>query len=709
MARKVFRNGLFYPFFALILGISSTSAVTTSTWEVQTRGGFEAGRSENVAITSEGKVTLSPAPNLVSKTDQLYIWSLVKDSRGNIYAGSGNEGKIFKVAKGEETSLFFDSPELEILSLAIDDEGNIYAGTAPDGIVYKIKPDGTPATFFNSEEKYVWSLAFDREGNLYAGTGDKGKIYKISRNGQGTLLFGSNETHIMSLVSDGEGNLYAGSEGNGIIYKLTTTGKVMVLYDTPQQEVHCLALDADHNLYAGATGGAGEGKAGVSPVETITTLTQGAKPEREESIIYKLTPEGVVSNLWVSPQPLTFSMLVGEDGNLTVGTGNEGMVYVLTPEGEATTLLKADGSQVLALCEGDGGDIFLGTGNMGNIYRLTSDYAKAGTLLSPVHDATIASKWGKICWEGETPRGTATVFTTRTGNTERPDETWSDWSGEYSHPSGEYITSPPARFIQWRARLSTSKGSITPVLRKVSVAYLQMNLRPEITSVTVYPPGKGITKARAKGRSEARLQGPEEKKEGLQVRPRKLVPLKRGMRTVKWEAEDPNGDSLLYSLYFRGTDEKSWKLLKEDLQVNYHTWDTEAFPDGTYLIKVVAIDSPGNPAGEALSDEKPSQPFGVDNTPPRVEGLKAELSSHGKLAITGKAMDGMSPIKKAEYSIDAGRWTVIFPVDGIFDSKEEGFSFTTEPLSPGEHTVVVKLIDAAGNVGAGKTVVNVGD
>jgi hypothetical protein len=177
------------------------------------------------------------------------------------------------------------------------------------------------------------------------------------------------------------------------------------------------------------------------------------------------------------------------------------------------------------------------------------------------------------------------------------------------------------------------------------------------------------------------------------------------LRKVSWQAFDPNGDRLRYHLYFRGEEEEEWKLLKEDLTNSSYTWDSQSFPDGTYLLRVEARDSPDNPEGQALAAEKISDPFVVDNTPPKVLQVKGRAVETSHCEVVGRAADELSPIKELWYSVDAGDWRALPVSDGVFDSPEEEFSFSTEPLSPGEHTIVIKAVDRANNVGVGKTIV----
>ena len=221
----------------------------------------------------------------------------------------------------------------------------------------------------------------------------------------------------------------------------------------------------------------------------------------------------------------------------------------------------------------------------------------------------------------------------------------------------------------------------------------QENLRPRVASIQCYPyqaksPPVGV----ASPSSQAQLQ---------------KRPIKRGLRVVTWDAGDPNGDDLVYSILFRGAEEKDWKLLEEDLRGTSHIWDTESAPDGTAQLKVVASDRPDNPLDGALSGEAFSSLFEVDNTAPKIRGLQAKADEPGIISVQGEAEDATSFIRKGEYAADAGAWQVILPEDGIFDSGRETFAFTVEDLGIGEHTIVVRMTDALKNVGTARVIVEI--
>lgn len=660
--------------FILTLLVSiSCFAVETSIWEQTSYEDFHKDTPKNISIASKGDIQLAPKLDQFSKLQTEYIWDITEDSNGNIYAGTGNEGKIYKIQPDGTSSLFYDSPEVGILSLTVDADNNLYAGTSPDGLVYKINSEGIPTKQISLEEKYVWDLTFDSWGNLYAATGTNGKIFKIAPDGKYSVVFDSEETHIMCLLNRG-GVIYAGSADGGIIYKLDEKDHVSVVYQTGQKEVHCLAMDNQKNLYAGTT-------TEVSPKPGEPPPRHGKK--KEESRIYRITPEGFVSLLWTAPVPLILSLTTDDDGNLITGTGSEGKIYSVNMKGESTYLTKCKEADVLSIYKSKK-ELLLSTGNPGKLYKLSKSFVNEGTIKSEVHDTKLISKWGMIKWETKIPQGTSVTFATRSGNTAKPDNTWNEWSGELTASEGVKIPSPSARFIQWRAKINTTDTSLTPVLKKISVAYIHTNVKPEFGPVNIV---KGVPKSR---------NGPPSRR-------RQNNSNHTSKRTIKWAVKDINNDKLEFSVYYKGMNEPNWRLLKEELTEPMYSYDSNSMPDGRYQIKIVASDKLSNPHYMAKTNEKVSAPFEIDNSQPSVGKITATKIDNGKYHIECTATDNTSRIASAVYSIDSGEdWLILFPVDGIFDSKVEKFSFDTEKLPEGQHTIVIKVKDAESIVSSGK-------
>src|SRR5437870_1783392 len=83
------------------------------------------------------------------------------------------------------------------------------------------------------------------------------------------------------------------------------------------------------------------------------------------------------------------------------------------------------------------------------------------------------------------------------------------------------------------------------------------------------------------------------------------TPTRAGQQQINigWQAEDPDGDRLVYSLWFRGEGEREWKLLKTNLHENTFAADGDAFADGKYFFRVLASDREANPPASARETE----------------------------------------------------------------------------------------------------------
>jgi hypothetical protein len=321
-------------------------------------------------------------------------------------------------------------------------------------------------------------------------------------------------------------------------------------------------------------------------------------------------------------------------------------------------------------------------------------------------DAQTIATWGALSWRGTTPAGTKIEVSTRSGNTETPDDTWSAWSPGTTKPEGTTIANPKARYVQWRAVLTGTRTE-SPILTSVNVAYLQRNLRPTVRSITVQPPGIVFQKPFSTGEPE--LAGFED-----QWTPERRLAqaasqqgtggssqlgrrsYQKGLQTIQWKADDDNDDELAYDILYRREGETSWKTLRKGMTESILVWDTNTVPNGTYFIKVVASDAPSNPLSTALAGELESQAFEIDNTPPAIIVTSVRVD-RGRTIISFDVRDDHSPVQRVEFSSDGQRWRGVFPVDGIADSREEHFELAIEG-ELGEKGLTLRASDTMNNI-----------
>jgi hypothetical protein len=697
-------------------------------WETASRSELLKGDARGVSISDTGVIMLAPKLTELFNTQQTYIWSSAVDAQGNIYLGTGHDGKIFKVTSAGTGTLLYDSAELDVTALSVGRDGAVYAGTSPDGKVYRIGADGRADIYFDPGEKYIWSLAVMPDGSLAVGTGDTGKLYRVSAAGakpESSLLVSTNQTHVISLTVTPQGDLIAGTDSGGLVLRISPEGKTFALFDTQLREIHALAAAADGSIYALALSDAATPPRGpTAPVPTPTTsegptptttvtitaidesgapIQNPAAPTKSRndvssarSAVFRILPDGATDVVWSSPTVTAFAIAPAlEPGRVLIGTADKGRIYSVTNDGRDTLLLQSPEGQISSLLVKNN-QVIAASSNQGKLFRFGTDLMNEGIYESPVRDAKLTASWGRIWW-----RGTGNVeLQTRTGNGERPDATWSEWSGPYRSPDGNQISSPRARFVQWRATIRGSSVAAPSSVEDVCVAYLPRNVAPEVLSITALPNGVGLQQV-------AQVQvDPNVESAGLDpslfgavatVPPRRFY--QRGARSFQWQAEDRNGDTLEYAIYYRGLNEQTFRLLKDKLRDNFYTIDGATLADGRYLIKVVASDAPDNPLGQKLTGERISEPVDIDNTPPTIKVQVQPQITGDTVRVVFAADDATGKIKKADASIDGTSWLPVFPDDGIADSGHETFTVDFGSLTAGEHTISLRAFDTSGNVG----------
>jgi sugar lactone lactonase YvrE len=719
------------------------AAVTPQVWENFTQDDLLKGTLTRVSLGPEGQLFLAPAYDLFFDTAQPYIFSMVRDQAGNLYLGTGHEGKVFKVDPQGKGSLYFQSKELDVFALALDAAGVLYVGTSPDGKVYKVTGANQSTEFCDPDDKYIWSLLFDDAGSLYVGTGGKGTILKVTRSGEKSSFYKPDDSNVMCLARGSSGNILAGTSPGGLIVEINPQGKGFALLDTPMEEIRALALDRFGTIYAAAasaktaaktassgvsiptTGGA----LSISTIQTLANLAERSKDtatviapgggkdtDGSKSSIIAIAKNGSAETIYASEDRMVYDLLVRADDTLLGSTGGKGRLIAVDAAKQVSVVTDSPEEQMTRMIAA--GDAVLVAGsNRGKVYKMQSQPAQAGTFESKVMDAKAVAAWGKVTWRFVNPSGGSVKISTRTGNTEKPDESWSDWSAPYP-ASGQQITNPKARYLQWRAAFERgSANAAADQLERIQIPYLQENLRPQVVGITVLNSGIALQKQPALTGVSLSLGSAATSSDGQslnspRVRGREVSPLPPrqtlapGSQSFTWKATDDNDDMLEYSVFFKGDGESEWKLLAKEVSETFYALDGTALPDGSYRLKVVASDAPSNPYGKALIGELISKPFVITNSTPlvtvtnhAVSGKRVEVLFHAKV--------GAGRIASGEFSLDGGAWFLVFPTDGICDSVEEDFRFTTSDLTAGEHMIGMRTSDMNGNTGTAKLVVKI--
>jgi len=723
--------------FALFLVAAATSlSAGPEAWRAATQAEFLKGDLEQVSVDAHGRLTLGPAIAKVYETGAPFVWTAVDDGAGTTYLGTGNDGKVFKVDASGRGTLFHDAPELEVHALAMAPGGGLYVGTSPDGRVYKVDANGAATPFFDPDEKYIWAIDTDASGQVFVATGDpKGRVYRVTAAGAATPLFTTAATHIVSMARDRERRLVVGTESPGRVFRLDTDGRPFLLLDTNLQEVRAIRADARGRLFvvAQARRGGGDGGGGGetttsapeaprAPVPNVTVSitsmavvdTQAATPAAGGTssgggavtgALFRIDADGAAEQIWESRDDTPYDVAPLASGALLVATGHRGKLYRLEGEPLRATLLgRVPGRQAVQLLA-SASRTLVATSNSGALVRVDAAHADRGTYTSEVRDAKAAARWGTLAWRATTPAGARVEVTTRSGNTATPDEGWSAWSAAATAADGSPITSPTARYLQWRVTLIGKDAS--PVVTSVSAAYLQRNQRPVVSGLVVHPPGVVFQKPFSTGETEIagyraeaierRLsnQGQPPPSTGAPALGRRTY--QQGLQTIVWKGDDANGDDLTFDVSFRREGETAWTPLATALADPIYLWDTASVPSGHYVLRIAASDALSQPAEQALVGELESSVAEIDAVAPVVT-VRPPTRAGDRLSVSVDVRDQHSAIARVEYSLDGAAWLPAYPADGLLDSRAETLTLTF-PASAQGKMLVVRATDTLHNVG----------
>ena len=634
------------------------------------------GELEGAAVDSTGIVVRGVDTTRTALPDASVASCILTDERGISFVGTAKEGKIYRF-DGKTASLFAETEALMVTALTRGPGGALLAATLPGGKILRVDAKGKATEFASLEDAdYVWALAYDsRKQALYAGTGPNGKIFQIDARGNATEHLDTEAEHIMTLALDERGTLYAGTSNDALLLRVRSRGKSEVVYDFEGNEITSIAirdgaLAVAANLFPKApsskkkakkktNGKDDQEKSGSNRNNKKTALPTRPKPGKGQ--LWHIEANGRATRIFDATKGHITAVSWNTDDTIFAATGKDGQVYRVRTDGSHALWIDVDERQVLGLALAGKYPRFV-TGDGAAIYQVRAGTGNDGYWISKPLDASFHARWGQLSFRGAGP----IRVQTRSGNTEKPDDTWSEWSSPVTKAGP--IRSAAARFLQLRAQLGTNAR-----LFAITAHYLPRNQAPIIATLSVAP-----KRTKKKGKSKAE-------------------PSPTTKYTVSWKVANADGDALRYRLAYRP--EKATRLRPllreyEILTKSTFEWDTENVPDGFYVVSLDASDELDNPAGRHETHHRLSEPVLIDNHAPQVRDLRV---AGGKLV--GRAVDSMGPLRELRYRIDQDHWRPAYPEDDMLDTAVERFSIPLPTLPPGVHVVSVRAVDARHNVG----------
>jgi hypothetical protein len=463
---------------------------------------LESEESKDVETSSNEANYVTKLDSEIVQTEQYlaneHIFAMAIDMAGRLLAAtSGDKCALyrFETDKMKEPEVIFEPNDAEgsppgggtkyIFAIAVDGGGNIYLGTGPQGKVYRLDSFGKePQLLYDSRDKNILSLAIGQDGFVYAGSDSRGLVYKINpRNKAATVLYDSDQPEITALLFVEDGDLYAAATSAKIVQAKAEFAERLPLAGRPEieleeqestpEDVGSLKLEI-----ANAKGTTGE-----EPPEVKMPPRKPPEPS-EASCIYKITKDGYVTDIFT--EAAVFFCLAEQEQNLLIGTGNSGRTFTVDPASEQQAIIYQDeyASQITAVAVA-GDDVYLGTANPAKLIKLAKTFASEGTYTSDLIDAGQPANWGKLQIEADIPKGCKVKAASRSGNVKDVnDPTFSNWTKLAEVTEPVQLQCPLGRFCQYKLILQTEEHQKSPLIREIAVANTVPNLAPKVESVS---------------------------------------------------------------------------------------------------------------------------------------------------------------------------------------------------------------------------------
>ena len=686
-------------------------------WSLAEGRDFLSGTQAGTAITSKGRLVVSPGVRALCKIGGMLPWRIAATTNGVYVIGWGSNA-LLRVEKDGGTTQIFPSATTPangidtLTALTADDRGNLLVACWPDHRVLLLSPTGKLLHEWTLPDAIVWDLLVTPNGRRFAA--GNGELYRLRDDVKTEVEVACRvaDKTIYCLTAGANNTIYLATAPRGRVYRLSGALELSAVYES-RDSVSSLTTDAKGNLYIGTSPGG----------EIVRILADGTRAR-------------IAVGVGDGKQHVTALEMVGDD--LYATTAPSGGIYriqgpaSMSPEitaiyaredqrTGASGSVGAESVMVNALAISPAGDLYAAASTPGQVLTLAS--REKGEFISAVIPTPLLATWGAVdvrYTAGGKPVVAALTTTplhmeTRSGFTAAPDATWSEWS---ELKEGRYVTSPPASYTQVRLSLDNAPDSVA-----VEYVRAQYRLANQPPTVKLQAPTPGTCW--------------------------------NGKKEIRWNAQDPDGDELTYMLSYSADGAKWTEITPEAfadkpasdraadkpatvpdtkpaaddagkkpdapkktdepvkpapvesvyaakakslLTTPSFMLNTAKIPDGAWRFKVVASDRYAHPK-DGKSAEAISGVIIIDNTSPTIS--LADKVEGWEQAREFTVTDNLTPVAGGKFRIDNGPWIALEAADGVFGSLSERVSLLLPDdlpaLTAGEHRLEILAQDGAGN------------
>ena len=696
---------------------------TQSSWEKWRDGTFE-----NVVFARPDQgLMLGQSLSLVAEFEDMIIWkSLIESSGSLLLSTGGDQGALWRVSKEGGKELIFEADQAFIRALAKGQKGESYFATSPSGAIYVLKPGKAAEVFAQLPAQFIWDMQIGPMGDLYVATGNPAAVYKIPATGLPDtplvpFFIAPDASALTAIAIDKADVVYAGTGNMGILYAIASNGKGTAIASTGGEEITAIVPAAGGAVYFSTF----KEKVEVpNPLDVISAAIQSASnnvdvakapnqgQDQEKGAgfmssfhkmafgaLYRVDASGFIEGQWGVREAGIFSLVAdGQDG-FYVGTSSRGKVFCITDAKTWRLVAQVPtGGAITSLAMGTDGSGYILSSNPARVYALSPQVAAEGSFISTVFDAEQASRYG-IAYGVTDPLDAFKDLSleSRTGNVQDPDSSWSPWA-----PSnwGERLACPNGRYFQYKIKWANSTPSALSTLR---FFYTYPNRPPVVRSARISLLGVQVQV------QDIVANRPLELKNFLQEggldSPTDPAAMRRlemratgesGFMTCAWDAEDPNGDYVSFTVELQSANDSAWVTLVKDLSEPIYSFNARGLAEGYYRLRITATDAPSNRPQDALTGSFVTPPFVIDTSAPLI-ALKDKKVAGDKVTLRFIAEDTFSPLWSAHYALDGDIPCSVTPDDGFFDGLKKSFTLEFTNLSRASHSLLLSVQDEWGN------------
>jgi hypothetical protein len=671
-------------------------------WDWPADRAFSEMQLEGAAINRDGLLVAGLSSRTVGPVGPEVFWRIISDGKGGYFTGTGHGGEIHHTTAADKSRLVVRLEGTEVFSLLVLEGGDLLAGCGPEGQLYRIDKDGQATLLDSVPGGYIWAMAQDQQDDVvWLAAGSPAAVFRLD------LDSGSLENAVdlpaqnaLDLVFDDQGRLLVSTQGPGLIYRLDPGRplELRLLLETAQDEARQFITGPEGHLYVLALNTDGAGQPGGSlqqgavqsatPPTLLSLMIEGNGSEIPRAALYRIEDDGLVVPWWSGEVDLMIAAWSPRWGWLGGGPLAEDsgrtILHGLTIPSGSHPLAGWIGGDVLDILVAEGASdeesIIVCQAHPGSVTALSGQGKSPRHAVSPPLDGGMPVTGGRLKWQTDGGKGKL-QWSVRGGNRSEPDDSWSDWSDTWTGQN-QVLPLEPSRFLQWRVEFPATDSDNPLGLTSVSVSAWQDNLPPLVTTFTreyldeihlgmmnnhndniTQTFRSGLKAEFSQGSTADHLAGPERSAVG------------RTVRVFTWGGTDPNGDRVVWELAYRRSQDQAWREILTGRPELMGSWDTSEVPDGQYYLRLTASDMPDNPGHLAEKTSRVIGPVNVDNTGPEISSFKVAAHPDGVL-VSLTAKDSSGVLAGARLRLPDGTTERLDPADGICDSPTEKFSAT---------------------------------